>query len=329
MLIKNISIFLVSFFLGIIFITLLNKLTLNSKRFRPKDIPLIGGIAIGSAFLISSVFGFYIYSFFFSSQIIGVMFSSLVMLIWGIIDDVKELSVTSKFLTQIIATSILVFSGIKTQIIFFNPIINLIITFIWVLAITNAFNHLDVMDGLASGTAIIIGLSFFVIAYLNRDLKSIVLSLSLVGAIFGFLIYNLPPAKIYMGNAGSHFLGFVLSTVALIISYATEERKLVLFTPLLILGLPIFDTTFLILMRLKQHKSIFKKSNDHLALRFLSLGYSKIKVLSYMLLLGLFFSLCGLALVKTSIFLEVLIILIAILIGALVFYRMGNISVTD
>jgi UDP-GlcNAc:undecaprenyl-phosphate GlcNAc-1-phosphate transferase len=317
-----------SFFVGIIFIYLLKRLVLRYKILNPRGVPLIGGIAMGLSFLIASRCGFLI-SANLSSQAVGIMMASAIMLIWGVIDDLQELSVLAKFLVQIIATTLLIFFGVKTQIILVSPLINLIITFVWVLAITNAFNHLDIMDGLACGTAIIVGLSFFIIAHLNGDIKSAILSLALVGGAFSFLIHNLPPARIYMGNSGSHFLGFILAAIALAISYAPLERKIALFSPLLILGFPIFDTTFLILMRLKQHRPVFRKSNDHIALRFLKLGFSKSKTLFFILLLCFFFALSGVVLSKVSNILGIVIIAAVILASIMIAYRISKVSIDE
>ncbi len=233
----------------------------------------------------------------------------------------------AKFSAQIIATTLLILFGIKTQIVFLGTIINLIVTFIWVLAITNAFNHLDIMDGLAAGTAIIICLAFFAISFLNGDFKTAILSLALAGAAISFLIYNLPPAKIYMGNSGSHFLGFTLAAIALAISYAPLERKIALLSPLLILGLPIFDTAFLIFMRTSKRRLPFKKSNDHIVLRFLKLGYSKNRTLLFMLLLCLFFSLCGVFLSQVSNLSGITIIALVILVSLIITYRLSRIPI--
>jgi len=257
-----------------------------------KGIPLIGGIGIGASFILVSLFSLAVYKYL-SKEIIGLIASSGIMLAFGIIDDWHELSVWAKFLVQIIATTLLIFFGVRTQIVYIGNPLNIIITFIWVLGITNAFNHLDVMDGVAGATAIIVSLAFFLISVLNGDTTTAVLSLALAGAVLSFLIYNLPPARIYMGNSGSHLLGFILAAIALIISYAPLERKVALLSPLFILGLPIFDTSFLVLIRLINKNLPFKKSNDHLALRFLASGYSKKKVLFIMLGLCLFFCLSG------------------------------------
>ena len=130
-----------------------------------------------------------------------------------------------------------------------------------------------------------------------------------------------------MGNSGSHFLGFTLAAVALAISYAPLERKIALLSPLLILGFPIFDTAFLILMRAKKGRLIFKKSNDHLALRFLRLGYSKNKTLLFMLILSLFFSLSGVCLSQVSNTLGIVIVALVIIVGLVLTKRMSRVSI--
>ncbi len=288
MLINCLLIVLSSFLSGMAFAFLLKKLALKHKLLISQGIPLVGGVAMGLSFIFASLAGFLLYKNLWL-QARGIIITSFIMLVFGIIDDCKELSIPAKFLVQIIAVSLLVTFGIRTQIVYIGTLANMIVTFIWVLGISNAFNHLDVIDGLAAGTAIIISLAFFIVSFLNADIKNAILTLALSGAIFSFLIYNFPPAKIYMGNSGSHFLGFILAVIALAISYAPLERKVALTAPLFILGFPIFDTAFLILMRLRQGRSAFKKSNDHLALRFLKLGYSKNKTLIFMLVLTVFF----------------------------------------
>lgn len=290
------SLFLVlalsGFLLTLVLINILPKFSLSYNFLVSKGIPLVGGIGIGLSFLIVALSSFFIYKGP-AKEMVGIIVSSSIMLAFGAVDDWRELSIWAKFLVQIIAASLLIFFGVRTQIIKIGEALNVIITFIWVLGITNAFNHLDVMDGVAGGTALIASAAFFVISILNAEIRNAFLSLILAGTILGFLLYNWPPAKVYLGNSGSHFLGFILAAIALAISYAPLERKTALLSPLLILGLPIFDTTFLVLIRVINKSLPFKKSNDHLALRFAVLGYSKKKTLFIMLTLCLFFCLCG------------------------------------
>jgi len=314
------------FLLGAVFINILRKFSLSHNLLIPKGIPLVGGIGMGLSFVLVSLLSLFIYKGL-SKEIVGIIASSSIMLAFGILDDWRELSIWAKFLVQIIAISLLIFFGIRTQIVYIGNLLNIIVTFIWVLGITNAFNHLDVMDGMASGTALIVSAAFFAISILNADIKSAILSLTLAGVVFSFFLYNFPPAKIYMGNSGSHFLGFVLAAIALIISYAPLERKIALISPLFILGLPIFDTTFLILIRIIKKNLPFKKSNDHLVLRFLGLGYSKKKTLFIMLSLCLFFCLCGIVVSQVSNLWGMGTVVFAILVSLVISIKMSKVAI--
>ena len=283
-----------AFLLSAVLVNLIKKLSLKFNLLIVKGVPASGGLGFSISFFLVSSAAFY-FSHAFSKEVTGVMLSSMVMLIFGIIDDWRELSVLTKFTAQLIAVSILIGFGVRTQIVYIGGFLNIIVTAIWVLGITNSINHLDVMDGIAAGVAIIVSLTFFVISFLNNDVKSAILSLALAGVVLGFLPRNLPPARIYMGNTGSHFLGFLLSAIALLISYAPLQNKIALLSPILILGFPILDSLFLIFLRIKKGRLIFRKSEDHLALRFLKLGYSKNKTLIFMLLWCFLLCLSGLA----------------------------------
>ena len=316
------------YLLGILFIFIFRKVALKYKILTFKTIPLVGGLAIALSFILVSLFGLFICQGLYT-ETIGIIFASSVMLIFGVIDDWRELSIRAKFIVQIVAVSILILFGVRTQIVYIGDFLNLIITYVWILAITNAFNHLDVIDGLATGCAAIASLAFFVVALLNGDTRIAILSLVLVTASLACFIYNFPPARIYIGNSGSHFLGFTLAAIALTISYAPMTRKIALFSPLLILGFPIFDTAFLILMRASKQKSIFKKSNDHLVFRFLRLGYSKRKALLLLLILSLFFSFSGILVSQVS-NISGLIIIGSVLIVTLILTRkMASVSIDN
>lgn len=259
--------------------------------------------------------------------ILGILIPSLVILFFGIVDDIKELSVWQKLLVQAVAVTLLILLGIRTKIIYIGYAANIIITSLWVIGITNAFNHLDIIDGLAGGTAVIISLAFFIVAVFSKNAAVIFLSLALMGILFSFLARNFPPAKVYMGNSGSHFLGFVLSAVALVLSYAPLERKIALLSPIFILGFPIFDTAFVILMRIGKGRPAVIKSNDHLALRFLKKGYSQNKTLWLMLALAAFFALCGVLLSRLSGFWGYLVICVAFLVSFVLTIRMSRVLV--
>jgi UDP-GlcNAc:undecaprenyl-phosphate GlcNAc-1-phosphate transferase len=260
---------------------------------------LVGGLGIGLAFSISALYGLRVLGAT-TGYGMSILMVSPVVLLFGLIDDIRELSVLSKFIIQIAAASILLLYGVETHIIYIGRPLNVLITLIWVIGITNAFNLLDIGDGLAGGVTLLVGISFACISFLNADSQTLVLCLALSGASLGFLIFNFPPARVYMGNAGSHYAGFILAAIALIARYATMERKIALLSPLLILGLPILDTMFLIIVRMIKKKVPFNKSDDHIYLRFLRLGYSKRKALCGMLGMCSILSLGGILLSRVS-----------------------------
>lgn len=285
------------FSLGVIGIAIFKKISIRYGILIQKGIPLVGGAAAVLVFMaLSAVFIYPV----FTRELKGLIISSFLMFVFGILDDWRELSILSKFTAQIIATMVMMAFGIKAQIVYIGNALNAVITFLWVIGITNAFNHLDVSDGLAAGTAVMVALSLFIVASINNDASIALLSLILVASLSACFVYNFPPAKIYMGNSGSHFLGFLMAGMALAISYAPLHRKIALLSPIVILGLPIFDTGFLILARLLKRKMPFNKSNDHLALRLIAIGYSKKKTLLAMMALCFLFCLFGVLLSQAS-----------------------------
>lgn len=294
-----------------------------------KGTPLIGGIAIGLAFT-----GVYLLAIFASGGLsrvgAGVLVASFVMLIFGLIDDFRELSVFSKFLAQMVAAFVLLHFDIRTKIIYVSPAVNTFITIVWVIGITNAFNHLDIIDGLAAGAAIIISLSFFAIASFNADIQMQMISAVLTGAVFGFLLFNLPPARIYMGNTGSHYLGFIFAAIALIISYAPENKaKIALMSPLLVSGFLIFDTAFLIVKRLINKRSPFKKSNDHLVFQFLARGYTLKRAVFTMYALCALFCISGIMLSQSTNALGSALIAVVVCISGVIAIRYHKVPVHE
>ncbi len=303
-----------SLILGVIGIPLLKKLSERFRFLRGKGIPLVGGIGMWFSFFLIATYSFEIHKYM-PKGAVGILAASTIMFAFGLIDDLWELSVGYKFLVQAISASVLILFGVRIQIIYLPDYIDIIITFLWIIGITNAFNHLDVLDGLAGLAALIIVSAFFTVSFINGDIQSIVLTISLLGAIVGFLVYNLPPAKVYMGNSGSHFLGFLLAAVAITISYASIKRPVALVSPILILGLPIFDTGLLIILRSLKNISPFNKSTDHLALQLLAEGYSKVKVLYLMISLCLFFCFCGILITRLPNFFGIAVVLCAIFVS--------------
>ncbi|MCM8779668.1 MAG: undecaprenyl/decaprenyl-phosphate alpha-N-acetylglucosaminyl 1-phosphate transferase [Candidatus Omnitrophica bacterium] len=292
MLIDLFFIVLGAFLLAASLVVALRRFSLKKNVLVRHGVSVLGGAAVGLAFIFACILGFLRESNF-SWETAGIIVSSSIMLIFGLLDDWKELSVVNKFAVEFLATFCLIAFGVRTHIVYLADTGNIIITFIWVIGITNALNHLDVVDGVAGAITLSAAAAFFVISLLVANTQIQIMTLALLGAVLGFMLFNFPPAKIYMGSSGSHFLGFVLAAISLAIGYADLGREIALLSPLLILGFHIFDTTFLIVVRTSQGRSAFKKSDDHLALRFLKLGFSKRKTLLLMLGLSLVFSFAG------------------------------------
>ena len=306
-------------------LVLLIKLS-RKHKFLFKGVPLVGGLSI----IVSVILVYWLWItpvMFLPKPVTALILASSAMFIFGLIDDLKELSVKTKLIVQALAVLIFVLSGLRTQIVHIGLFANILITFLWMIGITNAFNLLDVVDGLAGGVAVIVAVAFFVISFLNGNIIAAALSAALIGAVGAFVIYNLPPARVYLGNSGSHFLGFFLAGIAILISYAQSGRHPALLTPLLILGFPIFDTVFLACMRIKQKRSVLHKSGDHLVLRFLKIGHSHRKALLLMLSLSLFFAFSGVVISQVSNGLGIAVIVAILVVGVAVGFRMNGVKI--
>ncbi|OGX44419.1 MAG: hypothetical protein A3G38_02355 [Omnitrophica WOR_2 bacterium RIFCSPLOWO2_12_FULL_51_8] len=326
MILAYLQVFGLAFACSALFVGRLARASLKKGLLLRQGIPLVGGIGLALAFMSAAAFKNLSFRWLTGGSA-GIILPALVMLAFGTVDDWREFKVGAKIFVQVIAASLLISFGVRTHIAYIGDAANIAITFLWVLGITNAFNHLDVADGVAAVSAGVVSAALLAVCLLNNEITAAFLCLALAGALCGFLFYNLPPAKVYLGNSGSHFLGFILAAIALEISYAPLERKAALFSPILILGFPIFDSVFLVLMRLKKKRPVFQKSNDHLVLRFLKLGCSKAKALWFMFLLCGFFSLAGLLVSKAPNFLSAVIIFLVAAVSLVISFRMSRISV--
>ncbi len=270
----------------------LRKFAFKTKVLVSKNIALIGGIGIAIGLAFSSGLGFLVFGLD-PRQIVPVIGISLVMLLFGVMDDLREASVLQKILLQCIGAVLLISIDIRTHIVYLDYWSNCVITFFWILGITNALNLLDTMDGLSSGVAFIATIALFVLSLFYPDINIQILALGLSAAILGFLVFNIPPATIYLGNAGSHFLGFLLAALTLMVSYTVLDSSVALVCPIIILWVPLLETVCLIYFRLRKSIIPFNKSNDHIAFRLMALGCTRHGVLLIMLGLALFCALCG------------------------------------
>jgi len=238
-----------------------------------EPVPYLGGLAVYLSFLVALAL---VYDF--DRQVLGLLLGGTIVVLLGLIDDFGFLSPRVKLAGQLVAVGVLIKSGIYVQLEFLPeirgvPVMAYLLSVLWLVGLTNAFNIIDVMDGLASVTASIASFMLFGVALLNGRPTIAVLTLALAGSLIGFLRYNKPPARIYLGDTGSLFIGLMLGALAMIGSY-TSKNDMAYLAPVLILGIPIFDTFLVMFIRWRKGLPVMFGSPDHYALRLRKMGFS-------------------------------------------------------
>lgn len=259
----------------------------DDRRVHKKPTPRVGGIAMVTS-VILSIMIFFVISLFTNIQLdkklLGYLLGAVIVIAMGFIDDVKTMPALYKFLMQLVAGTIIYIFGIGivgvkipfiyTQIIDFG-IFAFPITLIWVLGITNAVNLIDGLDGLAAGISSIASISLlFIFAITGAGMETIIITIALVGATIGFLPYNFNPAKTFMGDTGSNFLGYTLATVS-IMGMTKGYTVLAIVAPLIVCGVPVFDMVFAIIRRLVKHQKLTTPDKGHIHHRLLRRGFSQ------------------------------------------------------
>jgi UDP-GlcNAc:undecaprenyl-phosphate GlcNAc-1-phosphate transferase len=232
--------------------------------------PMMGGLAIFVGFVVSLLV--------FSppqhlAELGAIVLGTSILAITGLLDDRFDLSWRLRLGVQAISAFMLVLAGIQIHL-FNTPLLDIPMTMIWVMALTNALNFLDNMDGLSAGIASIASGWFLLIALTNGQWLVSMLAAALFGAALGFLTYNFNPASTFMGDMGSLTLGYVLATVAIKLQFETQPLGVTWMVPILVLALPVFDITLAVLTRLSEKRSPFEGGRDHTSHRVLALGFS-------------------------------------------------------
>lgn len=257
-----------------------------------EPVPYLGGLAVFLAFLISLAVVFE-----FSHAVLGILLSGTLMLLVGLIDDLGVLSPLEKLAGQSVAVAVLIKAGIFIKLVFIPPLAAFLLSALWLLTVTNALNFMDVMDGLAAGVAVVAALFLAGIAVRNAEPMVAVMAASLAGSLLGFLRFNFSPARIYLGDSGSLFIGLTLAALAMNVGYTTKN-DLGMLTPVLLLGVPLFDLAFVSLVRLEKGLSPFRGSPDHVALRLKRAGLSVVQTVGVTYAAGLLLALSGIALME-------------------------------
>lgn len=250
----------------------------DNRRMHNTPIPRLGGLAIFLGFVVSVLlFGNV------DAQMRAILLGAVILVVVGVIDDITPLKPLVKFAGQIIAALIPVLNGVKVYSVA-NPFVDyayinleawsIPLTVIWIVAIINAVNFIDGLDGLAVGISSIASISLLTVAALVSEPHIAVVMAALAGACIGFMPFNINPAKIFMGDTGSMFLGYILATIS--IQGMFKFYAIVSFiVPFMVLGLPILDTAFAIIRRLMKGQSPLVADRGHIHHRLIDMGFNQ------------------------------------------------------
>ena len=281
----------------------------RKDRWHSQPTPLLGGIAIFIAFLIS-------YAVFFRGEegFWILLSGSIVSALLGLVDDFSRMKPSTKLIGQIVVACITIGFGIKFELKN-AALISIPLTIFWIVGMMNAMNLLDNMDGLAGGIGVISALTLCGAALLNGQWHVALLMGMLIGATSAFLIYNFPPAKIFMGDSGSMLLGYLLATGAILQADSSISNVMAtLAIPVLTLTVPIFDTTFVTFMRKLHRRPISQGGRDHASHRLVAFGLSEKRAALTLYAVSLFFGVLSFLYLKLELFVMVVLIGLAALI---------------
>ena len=241
----------------------------SARKVHTIPIPLMGGVAIYLAFILAlALLG----DRFYVNEVVGIFLGATLVSFMGLWDDHRELSPQLRLVGQIVAAAILVASGVQVN---FLPWawLNVAVTIFWVVGITNALNFLDNMDGLSGGLAAIAAAFFLLMATMSGQYLVGALAAAILGACLGFLFYNFNPARIFMGDSGALFLGFVLAALGIKLRFPGNVHFVTWMVPVLVMGVPIFDMTLVVISRLRRGLNpMTTPGKDHLSHRLVKMG---------------------------------------------------------
>ena len=251
----------------------------DTRRMHTKAMPRFGGLAIFVGTTVSTA----VFLLQLDNRITGILIGGVLIYTLGVIDDLKNLPAKVKFLGQTVIAIIMYTYGLRIEFKgnFFGggrselgTVLCFIVTVLWIVGITNTVNLIDGLDGLAAGTSAIASLCIAYVAYIHGMYLASGAMLALAGGALGFLPYNFYPAKIFMGDGGSLYLGFMLATMS-IIGPVKSATIVAVIIPVLVLGVPIFDTAFAIFRRIVNRRPIMEADKGHLHHRLMKLGYGQ------------------------------------------------------
>lgn len=303
----------------------------DARKVHKGPMPRIGGLAIYCGFMaaIMAMLNFADLTQEIANGVIGLLLGGTLIVIIGLIDDYKNLPAKVKLLGQILAACVVVYFDVRIDVItdpfgdyLYLEYLAVPATVFWIVGLTNTVNLIDGLDGLAAGVSTIASITIMLVA-LQEDVMIVALfTAALAGAALGFLRYNFNPAKIFMGDTGSMFLGFVLAGIS-VIGAVKCTATIALIVPILALGLPIMDTTFAIIRRYRGGVPIFKPDKGHLHHRLLDLGFSQRQAVLLMYVISALLGLSAVALNEVSGGMSIVIVVCVLLVVFLGARKLG------
>jgi UDP-GlcNAc:undecaprenyl-phosphate GlcNAc-1-phosphate transferase len=295
----------------------------SSRKMHRSPTPLMGGLAIAAGALVAFVLlvstlpitlG--------SAPVLGTIVACAVVVVIGLADDRSNLPAWAKLLGQFLAAAILIYVGVRVQL----PLpewLNVALTVIWVVGITNAMNFMDNMDGLTAGVSAVAAAFILLLASANDQYLVAALSAGVLGACLGFLRYNFRPARIFMGDAGSMFLGFLLAVLALDLRFPDNVNFVTWMVPVFVLGLPILDTTLVVVSRSRRRVNpLTTAGKDHLSHRLVAMGFTQREAVLMLYLIAGAFGMTALFITGADVMEGYAIALAAAILGLVAIWRL-------
>ncbi|MBP2652690.1 MAG: glycosyl transferase family 4 [Firmicutes bacterium] len=302
----------------------------DARKVHTSPIPRMGGLAIYLGFVLAVLASMHV-----SRDVLGLLLGGTVILIVGIIDDLMQLPAKVKLLGQILAAIVLVMFNIRIEWLT-NPFGDMVylnylsipVTILWVVSLTNTVNLIDGLDGLAAGVSTIASIAIMLVAVELNFWVVAVLTAALAGSALGFLQHNFNPAKIFMGDTGSMFLGYMLAAVS-ILGTVKSAATIALVVPIVALGLPIMDTAFAIIRRYSSGHPIFEPDKGHLHHRLLALGLTQKQAVLLMYIISGCLGLSAIALTEVNQAYGVMIVLLLLVLAFLGAKKIGVLKSPD
>jgi UDP-GlcNAc:undecaprenyl-phosphate GlcNAc-1-phosphate transferase len=269
-----------------------------ARKLQKAPIPLMGGVAIYAGVMIAIV----VLGKSYLPELASILIGATIVSLLGLWDDRVELPALAKLAGQLVAAGGLVLAGVQVQLGFLPAWVNIVLTVGWITGISNAINFLDNMDGLAGGVSAVAAAFFTVIAAMNGQYFVSSFAAALFGASLGFLVFNSNPATIFMGDAGSLFLGFTLAALGIKLRFPENSNIVTWMVPVLVMGVPIFDTTLVIISRVRRRVNPFTTAGkDHTSHRLVRRGLTQREAVFALYLVGCAFGLLAIFIMQASV----------------------------